>query len=129
MRRRLLRQLSSREAMRTQLCARLRRHKDRAHGMDLRTASEEAKAAFRSAWDGSHTTRETGMIKLSARNQIRGRIVGVRTGVTTANVRIEVAPGLIVTASIPNEAVAELDIHEDMDAWAVFKSSDVMIGV
>ena len=69
------------------------------------------------------------MIKLSARNQIRGRIVGVRTGVTTANVRIEVAPGLIVTASIPNEAVAELDIHEDMDAWAVFKSSDVMIGV
>jgi len=69
------------------------------------------------------------MDKLSARNKFKGRVVGVRTGVTTANVRIEIAPGVIITASIPNEAVAELDLHEDMDVWAVFKSSDVIVGV
>ena len=67
--------------------------------------------------------------KLSAANRIKGRIVGVRTGVTTANVRIEIAPGVIITASITNEAAAELDLHDGMEAYAVIKASDVMVGV
>jgi molybdopterin-binding protein len=35
---------------------------------------------------------------------------------------------VIVTASITNEAVADLGLQKGDDAWAVIKASDVMIG-
>jgi len=46
-------------------------------------------------------------MRLSARNQIKGTIVDVKKGATTSHVRVEIAPGQIVTASITNEAVEE----------------------
>ena len=39
-------------------------------------------------------------MKLSARNQIPGKIVQVRKGQTTSHVQIDVGHGVIVTASI-----------------------------
>lgn len=47
-------------------------------------------------------------IKLSARNQLKGRIVEVTKGQTTAHVRIDIGAGVIMTASITNEAVDDL---------------------
>lgn len=67
-------------------------------------------------------------MKLSARNQLKGKIIAVEKGATTAHVRIDVN-GTIVTASITNEAVAELDIKPGQSAIAVIKASDVMIAV
>jgi len=67
-------------------------------------------------------------MKLSARNQFKGRIVDVTKGATTSHVRIDVGGGVIVTASITNEAVADLNLQAGDDAWAVIKASDVMIG-
>jgi len=49
-------------------------------------------------------------------------------GATTSHVRIDIGRGLIVTSSITNEAVADLDLHAGDDAWAIIKASDVMIG-
>jgi molybdopterin-binding protein len=46
-------------------------------------------------------------------------------GATT--VRIDVGGGLIITSSITNEAVADLDLHVKDEAWAVIKASNVMI--
>jgi molybdopterin-binding protein len=66
-------------------------------------------------------------MKLSARNQIKGTIVEVKTGATTAHVRLEIAPGRIITASITNEAVEELGLKKGHAATAVIKASDVMI--
>ena len=68
-------------------------------------------------------------MKLSARNQIKGKIVEVKKGATTSHVRIEIAPGQIITASITNEAVDELGLKAGMAAAAVIKASDVMIAV
>jgi molybdopterin-binding protein len=65
-------------------------------------------------------------MKLSARNQLKGRIVEVRKGQTTAHVRLEVN-GTLITASITNEAVDELRLANGQDAYAVIKASDVMI--
>ena len=65
-------------------------------------------------------------MKLSARNQLKGRIVEVRKGQTTAHVRVEVN-GTLITASITNEAVDELRLANGQDAYAVIKASDVMI--
>ena len=67
-------------------------------------------------------------MKLSARNQLKGKIVDVAKGATTSHVRIDIGGGVIVTSSITNEAVADLDLKAGDDAWAVIKASDVMIG-
>jgi molybdopterin-binding protein len=66
-------------------------------------------------------------MKLSARNQIRGKLVDVRKGATTAHVRIDVGNGMIITSSITNEAVDDLGLHVGDDAIAVIKASDVMV--
>jgi molybdopterin-binding protein len=67
-------------------------------------------------------------MKLSARNQLKGKVVEVRKGQTTAHVRIDVGGGLVITSSITNEAADDLALKVGDDAWAVIKASDVMIG-
>jgi molybdopterin-binding protein len=67
-------------------------------------------------------------MKLSARNMLKGKIVEVKKGTTTAHVRIDVG-GQIVTSAITNEAVDALKLAEGQDAYAVIKASDVMIAI
>jgi molybdopterin-binding protein len=67
-------------------------------------------------------------MKLSARNVIPGKVVAVTKGVTTAHVKIEIAPGHLVTASITNESVEDLEIKVGDLVSAIIKSSDVIIG-
>ena len=67
-------------------------------------------------------------MKLSARNVLRGKIVEVKKGQTTAHVCIDVG-GSIVTSSITNEAVDELELAAGQSAYAVIKASDVMIAI
>ena len=67
-------------------------------------------------------------MKISARNVLAGKILEVTKGATTAHVKIEVAPGAVVTASITNEAVDELALKAGENAYAIIKASDVMIG-
>ena len=66
---------------------------------------------------------------LSARNQLKGKIVEVKKGATTAHVRLEIGPGQIITSSITNEAVDELGLKAGLTAFAVIKASEVMIAV
>jgi molybdopterin-binding protein len=68
------------------------------------------------------------MLKLSARNQFAGTVLEVRKGATTTHVRIEVAPGVVFTASITNESAEELGLAPGGRAVAVVKASDVMVG-
>jgi molybdopterin-binding protein len=67
-------------------------------------------------------------MKLSARNQLKGKIVDVMKGATTSHVRVDIGGGVIVTSSITNEAVADLALAKGDEVWAVIKASDVMIG-
>lgn len=67
-------------------------------------------------------------MKLSARNQLKGKVIEVAKGSTTSHVRVDLGHGVIITASITNEAVADLGLQKGDEAWAVIKASDVMIG-
>jgi molybdopterin-binding protein len=67
-------------------------------------------------------------MKISARNVLKGKIIDVTKGATTAHVKIDVG-GTIVTSSITNAAVDELELAAGKDAYAVIKASDVMIGI
>jgi molybdopterin-binding protein len=67
------------------------------------------------------------MMKLSARNQIKGKVVAVQKGQTTGHVRIDIGNGVIVTSSITNEAIDDLALAVGDEAIAVIKASDVMV--
>jgi molybdopterin-binding protein len=68
-------------------------------------------------------------MKFSARNQLKGKIVEVKKGATTAHVRIDIGGGHVVTASITNESADELGLATGKTAYAIVKASDVMVGV
>jgi molybdopterin-binding protein len=74
-------------------------------------------------------SQRSNVMKISARNQIKGKIVEVKKGATTAHVRLEIGPGNIITSSITNEAVDELGLKAGITAFAVIKASEVMIAV
>ena len=59
--------------------------------------------------------------------RLKGKVVEVTKGATTALVKIDVG-GTGVTASITNQAVDELGLKVGEQAYAVIKASDVMVG-
>jgi molybdopterin-binding protein len=67
-------------------------------------------------------------MKLSARNQLKGKIVDVKKGATTAHVRIDIG-GQIITASITNESADDMGLAVGKPAYAIMKASGVMVGV
>ena len=67
-------------------------------------------------------------MKISARNQLKGMIIDVVKGATTSHVTIDIG-GAIITASITNEAVADLKLERGKPAYAIVKASDVMVAV
>jgi molybdopterin-binding protein len=69
------------------------------------------------------------IMRISARNQIKGTVVEVRKGATTSHVRVDIGGGQIITSSITNEAVDDLGIKAGGKATVVVKASDVMIAV
>lgn len=68
-------------------------------------------------------------MRISARNQIKGTVVDIKKGATTAHVRVDIGNGQIITAAITNEAVDELGLSVKGTATVVIKASDVMIAV
>ena len=66
-------------------------------------------------------------MKLSARNQLNGKVTSIRRGEAIANVAVDVA-GQRLVASITVEAADELGLAEGKDVTVVIKASDVMIG-
>ena len=67
-------------------------------------------------------------MKIGARNQIKGTIVEVHKGQTTAHVRIGAGANVLIIASTTNEAVDELGLKVGDVVTAIIKASDVMVG-
>jgi molybdopterin-binding protein len=67
-------------------------------------------------------------MKLSARNQLKGKAIEVRKGQTTAHVRIDIGHGLVITSSITNEAVDDLGLKVGDEVTAIIKASEVIVG-
>ena len=66
-------------------------------------------------------------MKLSARNQVSGKVLQVQKGQTTSHVTIDIGHGVTLTASITNEAVDDLQLRQGDNAVAIIKASDVMV--
>ncbi|WP_294212755.1 molybdopterin-binding protein [uncultured Sphingomonas sp.] len=67
-------------------------------------------------------------MKLSARNQISGTIVSIAPGAVNGSIKVDIGGGNIVTASITEEAIADLGLAKGDAVTVIIKASDVMIG-
>lgn len=67
-------------------------------------------------------------MKISARNILRGKVIEVKKGQTTAHIRLQLPNGEVITSAITNESVDDLSLKVGDEAAAIIKSSDVMIG-
>jgi molybdopterin-binding protein len=67
-------------------------------------------------------------MKLSARNKLKGTIIAVEEGLITAKVKIDLGNGNVITSIISREAISDLDLKVNDIAYAVIKSTEIMIG-
>jgi molybdopterin-binding protein len=67
-------------------------------------------------------------MKISARNQIAGTVTHITPGAVNGTVKVDIGGGTIVTASITEEAIADLALAEGDRVTVIVKASDVMIG-
>lgn len=68
-------------------------------------------------------------MKLSARNQLRGKIVHIREGAVNSIVTLDIGGGNLITATITKAAVEDLHLEVGSDAYAIIKATNVMIGI
>ena len=68
-------------------------------------------------------------MKISARNALKGTVKAVEVGAVNTEVVLEIAPGVEITAIITKASAEKLGLSVGSEAYAVVKSSDVMVAV
>lgn len=68
-------------------------------------------------------------MKISARNQLKGKIAEIKEGAVNGVVVLEMDCGQKVTSTISMAAIQELGLKKGMDAVAVIKATDVMMAI
>jgi molybdopterin-binding protein len=76
----------------------------------------------------SQLSQEKSM-KISARNTIKGTVKAIEIGAVNAEVVLEIAPGVEITAIITKASAENLGLSVGKEAYSVVKSSDVMIAI
>jgi molybdopterin-binding protein len=68
-------------------------------------------------------------MKISARNSIPGKVTHITFGPVSAEVTINIAPGIDIVSVISATSAKELKLTVGAPAFAVIKASSVMVGV
>jgi len=68
-------------------------------------------------------------VKLSARNNLKGKVKDVKPGAVNSVVTLELPGGVEIVSMITNESAEKLVLKPGKEAYAVIKASNVMIGV
>ncbi len=68
-------------------------------------------------------------MKLSARNQFKGKVIGIEKGAVNGIVKIDIGGGNIISSTISMSSINELGLEVGKDAYAVIKATCVMVGV
>lgn len=68
-------------------------------------------------------------MKISARNQLKGKVVSIEKGAVNAIVKIDIGGGNVVSATVSLESVKELKLKEGKKATAIIKATSVMVGI
>ncbi|MFX1253304.1 MAG: molybdopterin-binding protein [Promethearchaeota archaeon] len=68
-------------------------------------------------------------MKISARNQLSGKVKKVVHGAVNSEIIIEIAPNVEITSIITKTSAERLKLEENKEVTAIIKASNVMIGV
>ena len=68
-------------------------------------------------------------MKISARNQFKGKVVEIKEGAVNGIVSIDIGGGNVVSATIYMSAVKDLGLEVGKDAYAIVKATSVMVGI
>lgn len=68
-------------------------------------------------------------MKVSARNTLKAKVKKIIPGSVNSEIILEISSGVEVTAIITKDSVESLGLKEGSDAYAVVKSTDVMVAV
>ena len=68
-------------------------------------------------------------MKLSARNQFKGKVIDIQEGAVNGIVKIDIGGGNVMSATISMAAIRELGLTVGKEAYAVVKATSVMVGV
>ena len=68
-------------------------------------------------------------MKLSARNQFKGKVVDIQEGAVNGIVKIDIGGGNVMSATISMNAIQELGLEVGKEAYAIVKATSVMVGV
>ena len=68
-------------------------------------------------------------MKLSARNQFKGKVVDIQEGAVNDIVKIDIGGGNVMSATISMNAIKELGLEVGKEAYAVVKATSVMVGI
>ena len=68
-------------------------------------------------------------MKISARNQLKGKVVSIETGSVNAIIPLGIGGGNVISSTISIESVKELDLAVGKEAYAIIKATSVMVGV
>lgn len=67
-------------------------------------------------------------MKLSARNQIKGKIVKIDKGTVNGIVTLDIGGGNQIVSTISMGSIEELGLVEGKEAYAIIKATSVMVG-
>jgi molybdopterin-binding protein len=76
----------------------------------------------------SAKVKKVKVLKLSARNRLKGTVEGVEEGIVTAKVKIKIQGPAVITAVVTKDAVKDLEIKIGDKVEAIIKSTEVIIG-
>lgn len=68
-------------------------------------------------------------MKLSARNQFKGKVIDIQEGAVNGIVKIDIGGGNIISSTISMNAIKELNLEIGKEAYAVIKATSVMVGI
>jgi len=77
----------------------------------------------------NHIGRRTTIMKMSARNMLKGKVKEVQKGAVNSVVILELIGGEEVVSVITNDSVDRLGLAAGKSAYAVIKASNVMVAV
>ena len=68
-------------------------------------------------------------MKISARNQFKGKVVSITKGAVNGIVKIDIGGDNIVTATISMSSIKDLGLKAKKEVYAVVKATSVMVAV
>jgi molybdopterin-binding protein len=73
--------------------------------------------------------QEVSIVKLSARNVLKGKIKSVQHGAVNSEVILQLPGGLELVSIITKTAAQNLGLKEGKEAYAIIKATNVILGV